>query len=110
MNLRSLAFLGLSLVSTVCAGVAQAANPLGFAYSETTNVSLYGKPTGVVVTGRCNRYSSVFQTVRTKLDTTKRTVTERIPDKQLFVPFAIIAALLVGLELLLSHTRLRRLP
>jgi hypothetical protein len=66
MNLRSLAFLGLSLVSTVCAGVAQAANPLGFAYSETTNVSLYGKPTGVVVTGRCNRYSSVFQTVRTK--------------------------------------------
>lgn len=51
-----------------------------------------------------------FQTVRNKLDTTKRTVTERIPDKQLFVPFAALAALLVALELLLSHTRLRRLP
>ena len=51
-----------------------------------------------------------FQTVRTKLDTTKRTVSERVPDKQLFVPFATIAALLLALELLLSHTRLRRLP
>jgi Ca-activated chloride channel family protein len=51
-----------------------------------------------------------FQTVRTKLDTTKRTVTERVPDKQLFVPFAALAALLLALELLLSHTRLRRLP
>jgi Ca-activated chloride channel family protein len=51
-----------------------------------------------------------FQTVRTKLDTTKRTVTERVPDKQLFVPLATIAALLFALELLLSHTRLRRLP
>jgi Ca-activated chloride channel family protein len=51
-----------------------------------------------------------FQTVRSKLDTTKRTRTERVPDKQLFVIFALIAAILVALELLLSHTRLRRLP
>jgi len=51
-----------------------------------------------------------FQTVRNKLDTTKRTVTERVPDKQLFVPLATLAALLFALELLLSHTRLRRLP
>jgi Ca-activated chloride channel homolog len=51
-----------------------------------------------------------FQTVRTKLDTTKRTVSERVPDKQLFVPFAAIALLLIALEQLLSHTRLRRLP
>jgi Ca-activated chloride channel family protein len=51
-----------------------------------------------------------FQTVRTKLDTTKRTVSERIPDKQLFLPFATLALLLIALELLLSHTRLRRLP
>jgi Ca-activated chloride channel homolog len=51
-----------------------------------------------------------FQTVRTKLDTTKRTVSERVPDKQLFVPFATLAALLLAAELLLSHTRLRRLP
>ena len=51
-----------------------------------------------------------FQTVRNKLDTTKRTIDERLPDKQLFVPLAALAALLFGLELVLSHTRLRRLP
>ncbi|MBS1122823.1 MAG: BatA (aerotolerance operon) [Deltaproteobacteria bacterium] len=51
-----------------------------------------------------------FQVVRSKLDMTKRTRTERVPDKQLFGVFAIIAAILVALELLLSHTRLRRLP
>jgi Ca-activated chloride channel homolog len=51
-----------------------------------------------------------FQTVRKKLDKTKRTTEERIPDKQLFVIFAILAALLLALELVLSHTRLRRLP
>jgi Ca-activated chloride channel family protein len=62
---------------------------------------------------RASDYASFdrgFQTVRNKLDTTKRTVTERIPDQQLFVPFALIAAALVLLELLLAHTRLRRLP
>ena len=48
--------------------------------------------------------------MRKKLDTTKRTITERVPDKQLFVPFAAIAAILIGLELLLSNTRLRRFP
>jgi Ca-activated chloride channel family protein len=51
-----------------------------------------------------------FQTVRKKLDTTKRTIKERVPDKQLFLPFAIIAAVLIGLELLLASTRLRRFP
>jgi len=51
-----------------------------------------------------------FQTVRSKLDTTKRTRTERVPDKELFPILVIIAAILIGLELLLSHTRLRRLP
>ena len=51
-----------------------------------------------------------FQTVRDKLDMTKRTVTERIPDQQLFVPFAILATLLLAFELLLAHTALRRLP
>ena len=48
--------------------------------------------------------------MRNRLDTTKRTITERIPDKQLFVPLALLAAILFGLDLLLSHTRLRRLP
>jgi Ca-activated chloride channel family protein len=51
-----------------------------------------------------------FQTVRSKLDTTKRVEIERIPDKQMFVPLAILGLLLLGLELVLSHTRLRRLP
>ena len=51
-----------------------------------------------------------FQTVRSKLDTTKRERRERVPDKQLFPIFAIIAGVLLALDLLLSHTRLRRLP
>src|SRR4051794_31975894 len=66
MNSRALACLGLSLLFTVFAGVAQAANPLGLAYSQTTNVSLYAKPTGVLVTGRCNRYNSAFAAARSK--------------------------------------------
>jgi hypothetical protein len=64
--LRALAFLGLSLVSTVFAGAAQAANPFGLAYSQTSNVSLYAKPTGILVTGRCNRYNSAFASARSK--------------------------------------------
>ena len=44
------------------------------------------------------------------LDTVKRTRSERIPDKQLFVAMVLIAGVLIALELLLSHTRLRRLP
>jgi Ca-activated chloride channel family protein len=51
-----------------------------------------------------------FQSVRSKLDTTKRVELERIPDKQMFVPLAILALALLGIELVLSHTRLRRLP
>lgn len=51
-----------------------------------------------------------FQTVRSKLDTVKRTRTERLPSKQLFVLMVVIAAALIALEALLSHTRLRRLP
>ena len=51
-----------------------------------------------------------FQTVRAKLDKKKRTITERVPDKQLFVPLAVLAAALLVLELVLVHTRLRRLP
>jgi Ca-activated chloride channel family protein len=51
-----------------------------------------------------------FQTVREKLDKTKRTITERLPDKELFVPFALVAAALLLLERLLASTRLRRLP
>jgi hypothetical protein len=67
MKKRSFLYLGLSLLSTVCvANVAQAANPLGFAYSSTANVSKYARPTGVVVAGRCNRYQPAFAEVRRK--------------------------------------------
>jgi Ca-activated chloride channel family protein len=51
-----------------------------------------------------------FQTVRSKLDTVKRTRSERVPDKQLFEVVAVLAAALILLELALSHTLLRRLP
>jgi Ca-activated chloride channel family protein len=51
-----------------------------------------------------------FQTVRNQLDTTKRVTRERVLDKQLYLPFAIVAAVLLLLDLLLSHTILRRLP
>ena len=66
MKLRSFACLGASLLLTAFAGAAQAANPFALAYSSTTNVSLYSKPTGALVTGRCNRYASAFATARTK--------------------------------------------
>lgn len=66
MTLKALACLGLSLVFTVFAGVAQAANPFGLAYGSTTNVSLYAKPTGILITGRCNRYNSAFASARSK--------------------------------------------
>jgi hypothetical protein len=55
-------------------------------------------------------FKNGFKTVRDKLDKTKRTRTERVPDHQLFVPMVIGAALLLLLEQLLSSTRLRRLP
>ena len=66
MNLRALPVLGVSLLFTVFAGAAQAANPMGVAYSSTTNVSLYAKPTGILVAGRCNRYNSAFAAARSK--------------------------------------------
>jgi Ca-activated chloride channel family protein len=62
---------------------------------------------------RADNYDSFdrgFQSVRSTLNATKRVVTERRPDQQLFVPFAIAALLLLVLELLLASTRLRRLP
>ena len=51
-----------------------------------------------------------FMAVRNKLDTTKRKITERVPDKQLFIPLATLALLLLLAELALSYGRLRRLP
>lgn len=51
-----------------------------------------------------------FQSVRKDLDTIKKERRERLPDKQLFVIFALLGAISIALEVLLSHTRLRRLP
>jgi TM1410 hypothetical-related protein. len=53
------------LLSTV-SGLAQAANPFGIAFARETNVSLYGKPTGLLITGRCNRYEPEFAAARAK--------------------------------------------
>ncbi len=51
-----------------------------------------------------------FQSVRSTLNATKRVITERRPDQQLFVLLVAAAAILLGVELLLANTRLRRLP
>lgn len=60
------AFCGSLLLSTVAATAANAANPAGIAFASETNVSLYGKPTGLLITGRCNRYEPEFVTARSK--------------------------------------------
>jgi len=62
---------------------------------------------------RASDYTSFdrgFQTVRNQLDTNKRTITERVPDQQLFLPFALLAAALVFLDFLLAHTRTAEAP
>jgi hypothetical protein len=53
-------------VSCVAVTVSAHANPLGIAFKSTTNVSLYAKPTGMVIAGRCNRNDAAFQNVRAK--------------------------------------------
>jgi hypothetical protein len=63
---HALAFSGSLILSTVAATSANAANPAGIAFSTETNVTLYGKPTGLVITGRCNRYDSAFVTARAR--------------------------------------------
>ncbi|MEZ4360239.1 MAG: VWA domain-containing protein [Kofleriaceae bacterium] len=51
-----------------------------------------------------------FARVRASLDKTKRTRQERVPDRELFLWFVALALVLLGLELLLASTWLRRLP
>jgi hypothetical protein len=43
-----------------------ATNPLGIAFKTTTNVQLYAKPTGMLITGRCNAYDPAFAAARKK--------------------------------------------
>jgi hypothetical protein len=56
----------LSLLSVIAVESAQAANPLGIAFKTVTNVPLYGKPTGMLIAGRCNRYDPAFAAARQK--------------------------------------------
>jgi hypothetical protein len=54
------------LLALSTSGVAQAANPLGIAFKYVINVEQYGKPTGMLITGRCNRYDPAFAEARAK--------------------------------------------
>lgn len=47
-------------------GSVLAANPLGIAWKTTTNVEHYGKPTGMLIAGRCNASDPKFATARAK--------------------------------------------
>jgi hypothetical protein len=67
MKLRQVAALCCSFVlSAFVATTANAANPGGLAFKYQTNVSLYSKPTGLMIAGRCNRYATEFATMRAK--------------------------------------------
>ena len=63
---KVLAFCCPLLLSTVSGFANAAANPAGLAFSKETNVSLYGKPTGMLIAGRCNRYEPEFAAARAK--------------------------------------------
>lgn len=41
-----------------------AANPLGIAFKDTSNVSMYAKPGGMIIAGRCNRNDPAFDQAR----------------------------------------------
>ncbi|GFE88502.1 hypothetical protein GCM10011488_34560 [Steroidobacter agaridevorans] len=45
---------------------AESANPLGIAFKDTTNVSLYAQPTGMIIAGRCNRNEPAFRQARSR--------------------------------------------
>lgn len=61
---RLLAFVACLALPLFLSQGAASANPVAAAYKYTTNVNLYGKPTGMLITGRCNRYASAFQSAR----------------------------------------------
>lgn len=65
--IAALALLAGSTVALVPAASAVntlPTNPLGFAYKSVTGVAQYGHPTGMLVTGRCNRYAPEFAAAR----------------------------------------------
>jgi len=55
---------GLAGTPTASAANTYLTNPLGFAYGSVTGVAQYGHPTGMLVTGRCNRYAPEFAAAR----------------------------------------------
>lgn len=59
-----LATFSCAVILALCAHRAEAVNPLGIAFKDTQNVSLYGHPTGMIIAGRCNRNDAVFQEIR----------------------------------------------
>jgi hypothetical protein len=56
----------LLLTWSLRTGAALAENPLGIAWKTTTDVELYGKPTGMLVAGRCNVTDPKFADARAK--------------------------------------------
>ncbi|HEY0680874.1 MAG TPA: hypothetical protein VGD45_00945 [Steroidobacter sp.] len=64
--MHALVAVSALLLSVVGVGSAEAANPLGIAWKYVTNVPLYGKPTGMLIAGRCNRNDPAFQAARQK--------------------------------------------
>src|SRR5690349_13896025 len=53
-----------AIALTALAQQTEAANPLGIAFKDTANVSLYAQPGGMVIAGRCNRNNPAFQDAR----------------------------------------------
>lgn len=65
-RMHALVAVGALLLCVTAVGTSEAANPLGIAFKYVTNVPLYGKPTGMLIAGRCNRYDPAFQAARQK--------------------------------------------
>lgn len=61
---RMHALVAVSALLLTFVSAAHAANPLGIAFKNVTNVPLYGKPTGMLIAGRCNRNDPAFQQAR----------------------------------------------
>lgn len=61
--IASLLCAGAAIVSTPASA---GANPMGTAFKSTTNAQLYAKPTGMLITGRCNQNNTAFKDARAK--------------------------------------------
>ncbi|WP_129775731.1 hypothetical protein [Peristeroidobacter soli] len=66
MNIFRHSMFACAVVLALGAPRAGAANPLGIAFKDTTNVALYGQPGGMLIAGRCNRNDPAFADARHK--------------------------------------------